>query len=100
MAKVISNDLERFRQDIRDVEQKILSLQETNNRMNEEIQSLTGMWEGSAHDTYMAQFEADSENMRLVLKNLHAYKKSIEEAYAKFQTCEQQVGEVIRKVQV
>ena len=74
MAKVIANELERFRQDIRDIDRKIHSMEETGRSMFEEVQALTGMWEGSAHDTYLTQFQADSENIKLAIQNLKEYK--------------------------
>ena len=43
MAQVIANELERFRQDIRSVEQKIQTLETTYHNMFDEIHSLTGM---------------------------------------------------------
>lgn len=100
MAKVIENDLERFLQDIREAEQKIRSLQEMHRKLFEEITALTGLWEGGAHDVYMAQFHTDSENMKLVLKNLQAFKKSLDEAYGKFRTCEQQVEDAVSRVKI
>ena len=100
MAKVIANELERFRQDIRDIEQKIHSMEETGRSMFEEVQALTGMWEGSAHDTYLTQFQVDSENIKLAIQNLKEYKKSMEEAYRKYQTCERQVAETIKQVRI
>lgn len=100
MAQVIANELERFRQDIRSVEQKIQTLETTYHNMFDEIHSLTGMWEGGAHDAYIAQFESDSENMRLTIKNLKEFKKSMDEAYRSFQTCEHQVEEVVRQVRI
>ncbi len=100
MAKVIANELERFRRDIKEAQQKIQELQDTYNTMFDEITALTGMWEGEAHDVYMEQFHTDSENMKLVLNNLKAYKKSMDEAYRKFRICEQQVEDTIRRVQV
>lgn len=100
MAKAIANELERFRQDIRDIEQKIQSMQKISKNMFEEVHALTGMWEGSAHDTYLTQFQTDSENIDLVLQNLEEYKKSMEEAFRKFRTCEQQVAETINRVRI
>ena len=100
MAKIIANEMELFRRDIRETQQKIEALQDTYKNMFEEIMALTGMWEGTAHNVYIARFQTDSENMEQVLKNLKAYKKSMDEAYRKFQICEQQVEETIRRVQV
>ena len=100
MANVIANNMDRFRQDFRYLEHKISSLQELHRKVFEEINALTGMWEGAAHDIYLAQFLKDSENMKLVLENLLAYQNSLEEAYQKFQTCEQQVNDVVNRVQI
>ena len=59
MANVIANNMDRFRQDFRYLEHKISSLQELHRKVFEEINALTGMWEGAAHDIYLAQFQKE-----------------------------------------
>lgn len=100
MANIIANELERFRRDIQEVQKKIATMEQAYRNMFEEIYSLSGMWEGGAHDTYMAQFQTDTQNMEQVFKNLKAFQESLNEAYVKFGQCEQSVEEVVRRVQV
>lgn len=100
MAKIIANELERFRRDIQDAQQRIMMMEQTFKNMFDEINALTGMWEGIAHETYISQFQADVQNMEQVFNNLKTYKESLDEAHAKFSICEQQVEDVVSRVQV
>lgn len=100
MSSIIANELDRFRHDISSIELDIANLEGIYNGLCNSVQSLNGMWEGGAHEMYQAQFINDDESMKLVFKNLYAFKKELDQAYRKFQTCEQNVENTIRSVEL
>ena len=88
MAKVIANELERFRRDIKEAQQKIQELQDTYNTMFDEITALTGMWEGEARTTFHNAFVQDANQMVAFYNAVSKYVETLINTASKYQEAE------------
>ena len=100
MAKVIGNDLERFRDDITQFSESLERMHSTANRVFEELASLNGMWEGSAHQVFNDQFLADADNMENLYQFLKRYLSGLEEDARRFSKCESDIDQIIKNIQI
>lgn len=98
--KRIANNLEALQRDISTCRTLQNQLRDTFKRSFEEVDALTGMWEGSAHDVFLQQFQTDAENMQKLLDFLEKYLEDLEGARQKYARCESDVSERIRAVNV
>lgn len=97
---IIANQLEVFDKDIQSCRAIQAQLTSTFEKTFEEINALTAMWSGSAHDAFLQQFQNDSENMKQLLDFIDKYLVGLEDAKKKYQQCESQVDEAIRSINV
>ena len=99
MAQIrIANNLEALQSDISTCRAVQTQLGNTFKRSIEEVNALTGMWEGSAHDVFLQQFQTDAENMQKLLDFVDSYLEDLERARQKYAGCESDVSERIRTI--
>ena len=96
--KRIANNLEALQSDISTCRAVQTQLGNTFKRSIEEVNALTGMWEGSAHDVFLQQFRTDAENMQKLLDFVDSYLKDLEDARQRYARCESDVSERIRTI--
>lgn len=96
----IANELETFQKDIRTCRSLQTHIKNTYQSAFDEINSLTGMWNGDAHDVFIEQFQNDAENMKKLLEFLEQFLQGLEDAKSKYQQCESDVSETIRVMNV
>ncbi|MCR5526156.1 MAG: WXG100 family type VII secretion target [Lachnospiraceae bacterium] len=99
-SKEIANDLERFAADIEAYNTALSGAESEHDGVFSDINSLNSMWTGNAHDTFMNQFNADSDTMKEMLKLLKQFGTDLENAKKEYTQCEQSVEEIISAIKV
>ncbi len=100
MADIIANDLERFRHDLDQADQMITGGEKGFGQMMTELESLSAVWTGTAHDAYLAQFRTDSALMEEMIRHLREYVKELETAHAAYTQCERQIAQSIASIHI
>ena len=95
--EVDTSELERDRQMIRSELNKIRA---GIGRLQEEMADLGAMWEGPAHDAFMAQANADYETMRQFGDEIEAYTEAMDYARTEYEQCEAQVERTVATIRI
>lgn len=69
-------------------------------KMYQALEELDGMWQGKAHDTFVAQYQKDNEAMEQLLKELQEVCENIGKARQEYDNCEESVRELISAVEI
>ena len=96
----IANQLEKLQKDIglcRSIQEQV---KKNFQKTFEEINALTSMWGGSAHDVFIEQFADDAENMKQLMEYVDQYLQGLEDAGLKYQRCESEVSEKIKAIDI
>lgn len=96
----IANDLTAFKSDIEYISELQTQLEESHQKVFEEIINLTNMWEGIARQTFLERFAADSEKITGLLDLLRKDLSNLREARKKYGVCENQVEEIINSLKI
>lgn len=62
------------------------------------VAALDGMWEGAAHDTFVAQYQADQEVLSQMTRTIADIIDGLRDARKTYQECEQSVKTKIDKI--
>lgn len=100
MGNVIATSIERMNTDINTYDRQIRAVETAFNDAWAAVNELNSTWAGPAHDTLVAQFEADQEIMQMLLTSLRNYRDELDSAKREYQTCEGNVDSLIRSMQV
>lgn len=99
MGKVISNNLDQMKDDVEWFSNILEKVHATSRRAFEELDSLNGMWEGSANDMFRSQFLADADNMENLYQFMKKFHESLEIDYRNYKKCEADIENMIQKMQ-
>lgn len=100
MADYIEIDtvaLERDRQTIRSELDKIRT---GIDRLREKMVNLGAMWEGPAHDAFMAQFNTDYVFIQEFCSEIGKYTETMEYAQKEYQKCDNAVQQAIASIRI
>lgn len=99
---IIANNLNEMEKDIRGFGESLESFKAAVNEIIETINTLNGMWEGSAHEAFMNAFASDEEYLKGYISFLDNIKHELEEAksvYAECETCvEGDINKMLREI--
>ncbi|MBR3172029.1 MAG: WXG100 family type VII secretion target [Lachnospiraceae bacterium] len=99
-AKIMGNDLERFRNDITEFRNSLTDFSNAYQRANGSVQSLNGMWEGPAKNALLAMFAQDDALVNEMIGNLNKICEAYEEAHKAYTQCEISVADLIASMNV
>ena len=94
----IKNNMDAMRNDIRQLDKALASLESQYKRTFEEIESLSAMWEGTAHNVLVMQFQRDAAQVENMIQFLRKYKEELNNARDKYIDCENRVNDLIRSI--
>lgn len=97
---VMANDLTRFANDVFTFAGTCQSLRTAYEDLGSSMDKLQGMWTGEAHDTLMANFQADYRQLEQLVLFLEGTKGALDEALGGYKTCEQNVTAKIDAIRV
>lgn len=100
MATVIANHLEQMKNDVVQFSDSLERMHATSRKAFEELESLTGMWEGNANETFRSQFLADSENLENLYQFLRRYCEELNKDYERYTRCEEDIRGMIQSIQI
>ena len=69
-------------------------------RMYQALEGLDGMWQGQAHDAFVAQYQKDNQEMETLIQELQQVAENIGTARQEYDNCEQEVKDMISAINV
>ena len=70
------------------------------NDMEASVKELSGMWEGTAKDTFMKAYNDDIKALRKGIDSLKSVYEFEKNAENKYQSCERQVQELVNSIRI
>lgn len=100
MADYIEVDTEALNRDRQTIQSELQRVRTEIGRLNEEMAGLSAMWEGPAHEAFLAQFNADYEFFLQFGNEIESYIGMMEYAQNEYQRCEASVDQAVAAVRV
>lgn len=64
------------------------------------LDSLNGMWVGSAHDAFVAQTAVDAQELKALIDNLNELIECMEYAKTEYDNCQSSVNDAVAAIQL
>lgn len=78
----------------------IRSIADEKRRMLNEVEALSGMWVGEAHDAFVAQVGTDDAEMQSLILDLAVIADKFDQARAAYEDCENKAMETIAAISI
>lgn len=85
---------------VQSYQETLNQISQNREKMYQALESLNGMWQGSAHDAFTAQYQSDNQEMQQLIKELQRVAENISKARVEYDTCEQNVKSEIAAIQI
>lgn len=85
---------------VKSMETELNNITEISKRLYSALNALDGMWIGTAHDTFAAQYQADQQMLRNMSKTISSVIEGMDSARRTYEQCEQSVKSEIGKIAV
>lgn len=85
---------------VQSYQETLNQISQNREKMYQALESLNGMWQGSAHDAFIAQYQSDNQEMQQLIRELQRVAENISKARAEYDTCEQNVKSEIAAIQI
>ncbi len=89
-----------LQRDTGDIQDSINTVDRNLKAMFEGIQTLNGMWKGTANSVFNAQFNNDYRTMENILKEMQAYIEALDRASFEYNKCENEVGDIVKAIRI
>lgn len=100
MADYIEIDTAALERDRQTIQSELDRVRSEINQLQEKMVNLAAMWEGPAHDTFMAQFNTDYEFVQIFCNEIGTYVETMEYAQREYQKCENSVRQAIASIRI
>lgn len=100
MADYIEIDTLALNRDKQTIQSELDRVQTEINQLKERMVSLGTMWEGPAHNAFMAQFNTDYEFIQEFGNEIGTYIETMGYAQREYQKCESTVSQVIDSIRI
>jgi len=100
MADRIEIETSLLAQDKDTIQGEIQSLKTHMTQMREQMEQLSGMWEGPAKEAFMNQFWSDFDYIQSFLTEMDTYTEAMEYAQREYEKCENDVAQIIGAIQI
>ena len=100
MGEIIKVNISEMSRNLADMYNLRKSAQGGMEDLVQALNALNATWEGTAHDVLINVFSMDQRNMETALNELGQYLESLVYARDEYKTCEQQVGDIVRSMQI
>ena len=100
MAMRMANELERFDGDIGEYNNYYNNLVNHFNDMVNHMNALNAMWEGEAHDEFLATFEADRQKTQAIIDDFKKIMEELRFAHTEYSNCENSVSGMIDQMPI
>ena len=85
---------------IKQMDAELDSILTTSKDLYAALEALDGMWVGTAHDTFAAQYHTDQQILNGMIKTIMSVIEGMDDARAEYEQCEKSVETEIRKIAV
>lgn len=79
---------------------KVSILRSTMEQMNSAVLEMSGMWEGTAHDSFVTQYNSDYENMKEICDIVDKIIDCMNYAVTQYDQCDTEVKDVINALRI
>ena len=100
MADYIEIDTAALDRDRRAIQSELSRVRSEIDQLKEKMVNLGTMWDGPAHDAFMAQFYADYEFIQEFENEIEKYIETMEYALKEYQKCDDSVQQAIASIRV
>lgn len=100
MIKNLEIETRRLQNDIDSLRTHLDGLKKTGDDMMAGINGLSAMWEGQAKNVFTEQFRTDYEALKSMAETIEALIKALEDAKARYETCENSVDSIVSAIRV
>lgn len=100
MADYIEVDTAALNRDRQAIQSELGRVRTEIGHLREEMASLSVMWEGPAHEVFMAQFNTDYEFIQEFGNEIETYIGTMEYAQSEYEKCEASVEQAIASIRV
>lgn len=100
MADYIEIDTMALGRDRQTIQSELDRVRTEISRLKEAMVNLGTMWEGPAHDAFMAQFNTDYEFVQEFGNEIGTYIETMEYAQREYQKCESEVNQAIASIRI
>lgn len=100
MADYIEIDTMALGRDRQTIQSELDRVRSEISRLKDEMANLGAMWEGPAHDAFMAQFNTDYEFVQEFGNEIGTYVETMEYAQTEYQKCEAAVNQTIASIRI
>ena len=100
MIGTIEIETRSLRQDRERIQEQAEGLREEMTRLLEVMEELTGMWEGSAKESFQKQFQADCDLIQGFLGEMNQYVQAMSYAEQEYDKCEAAVDELVASIRI
>lgn len=96
----IAVNTDTLNSDINSMKDALKIVEEKSKNMQASIQELSGMWEGPAHNAFLAQFNTDCASLEELDSAIKELISCMEYADKEYVSCEQSVSSLIASIRI
>lgn len=100
MTDYIEVDTLALDRDRKTIQSELQKAKKEIGHLEEEMTVLSSMWNGPAHDMFMAQFRADYEFMEQFEKDIAFYTETMQYALNEYRKCEESVEQAVAAIKI
>lgn len=100
MADRIEVETHSLRQDRENIQSQTEGLNIQLGRLLESMERLSGMWEGPAKESFLAQFQTDYQFMQEFLAEMEKYVQAMAFAESEYNKCESDVAQLVASIRI
>lgn len=93
-------DTDQLSATVRSLQDVLNEISDQRVKMYSAIKELDSMWIGEAHDTFLIQYENDNEMMEKMIQDLNEVVGNFGTARENYDSCEESVKDMIRKIRI
>lgn len=93
-------DTEQLKKDRESVKANLEMIKKEIKSIYGEVKELDAMWDGSANEAFKKQFNNDYTTINEILSEISKFIGKMDYARYKYESCEQSISEMIRKIRV
>ncbi len=100
MADRIEIETNLLMQDKETIQNQVQVLKSRMAGLKEQMERLSGMWEGPAKKTFMSQFWSDCDFIQDFFSEMDAYVDAMEYARQEYEKCENNVSQIVASIRI
>lgn len=91
---------DRLAQAVTSMEEQLGDIDHIRQQIVNGFDALGGMWEGSAHDAFQAQYQEDDQLLQTLCQDIRMIFSDMASARMEYDSCEEQVRDSIARIQI